>query len=455
MNLRLRSDIVDKKFIKTVSILALPVAMQCMLQSSFCMIDQMMIGQLGSSSITAVGVAGKFSSIYTVIVNSVAAVAGIMIAQYIGAKKEKESFRSFFLNSMVASIVSLLFMMVSIIFSENIIGIYTDDILAVDEGAIYLTIISLSFIPTAISTVTATWLRSNERAYIPLITSIIAVVCNTGLNYILIFGKFGVGAMGAKGAAYATLASQIINMILMVASFIFFAKKDSKRIDFGIKLEKMTAFQYLMILFPILINEFLWSLGENVYAYIYGHLDDLSFAAMTLTNPIQGLIMGALSGLSAAAGIIVGKLLGKKEYDNAYKDSKRLMVMGLVGSVALSLILVMLSELYVSIYNVEDYVKETATMLLFVFALYAPVKVSNMIVGAGILRSGGNTKIVMIIDIIGTWIFGVPLGFFAAYYLNQSIVGVYLILSFEEVIRLIISIIIFRQKKWMYGKIQV
>ena len=195
MNLRLRSDIVDKKFIKTVSILALPVAMQCMLQSSFCMIDQMMIGQLGSSSITAVGVAGKFSSIYTVIVNSVAAVAGIMIAQYIGAKKEKESFRSFFLNSMVASIVSLLFMMVSIIFSENIIGIYTDDILAVDEGAIYLTIISLSFIPTAISTVTATWLRSNERAYIPLITSIIAVVCNTGLNYILIFGKFGVGAM--------------------------------------------------------------------------------------------------------------------------------------------------------------------------------------------------------------------------------------------------------------------
>ena len=100
--------------------------------------------------------------------------------------------------------------------------------------------------------------------------------------------------MGAKGAAYATLASQIINMILMVASFIFFAKKDSKRIDFGIKLEKMTAFQYLMILFPILINEFLWRLGENVYADIYGHLDDLSFAAMTLTNPIQGLIMGSL-----------------------------------------------------------------------------------------------------------------------------------------------------------------
>ena len=105
--------------------------------------------------------------------------------------------------------------------------------------------------------------------------------------------------------------------------------------------------------------------------------------------------------------------------------------------------------MYVSLYQVESGIKHIARILLIVFALYSPVKVINMILGGGIIRSGGNTKIIMIIDIVGTWLVGIPLCLIAAYVLGLSIVPVYAILTFEEVVRLVITLVMFKKKTWM------
>jgi len=207
--------------------------------------------------------------------------------------------------------------------------------------------------------------------------------------------------------------------------------------------------QYLCILLPILICEFLWSLGENVYAAIYGHIGTDACAAMTLTSPIQMLLIGALSGLSQAAAILIGKSLGSEEYEKAYQESKKLMWCGLWGAVALSVLLIVCRGYYVQIYNVEESVRETAAQILFAFALVAPVKVLNMILGGGIIRSGGKTKYTMWIDATGTWVFGVPLGLLTAFVLDLSIPYVYFILSMEECVRLVISLVVFRKKNWM------
>ena len=207
--------------------------------------------------------------------------------------------------------------------------------------------------------------------------------------------------------------------------------------------------QYLGILAPILVCEFMWSLGENVYAAIYGHIGTDACAAMTMTGPIQGLMIGALSGLAQAAGILIGKSLGNEEYDKAYKDSKRLMWYGLAGSLVLSVALVLLGQFYVRIYNVEPQVRTMAYQLLVVFAIVSPVKVQNMILGGGIIRSGGKTQYVMWVDLIGTWIFGVPLGLLSAFVFDLPITYVYFIFSMEEVVRLLISVVIFRKKRWM------
>ncbi|MDO4490620.1 MAG: MATE family efflux transporter [Lachnospiraceae bacterium] len=438
-----------KQFTKTVGKIAIPVALQCMLQSSFSIVDQLMIGQLGKNSIAAVGLCSNFMLIFNVVMGAIGTVAGILISQFTGAEDEEEAWSGFTVSSLFGLLVAGLFMTAGIVFAGSILNIYTTDLKTVAEGIPYFRIVSFTFVPMTISTIVATWLRCNEHATIPLVSSFAAVICNTVLNYILIFGKFGFGKLGIKGAGFATTISQMINLLLMVAGFLYCLKRDNRKMQLSVHMKKVSGQEYLAMILPILISEFLWSLGQNVNSAVYGHLSTNDLAAYSLTAPIQGLIIGALSGLSAAAGVIIGKQLGKKEYDEAYTDSKRLMWMGFFGAVIMGAALIVCSGLYVSFYQVEDAIRQIAKLLLIVFALYSPVKVLNMILGGGIIRSGGHTKIIMTIDILGTWLVGIPLCFFAAYVLKLTIVPVYAILSVEEIVRLVITLVMFKKKTWM------
>lgn len=429
--------------------LAIPVALQSMLQSSFSIIDQIMIGQLGSVNIAGVGFAGKFASIFSVIVSAVAAVGGIMISQYMGQKNKHEVRRSFYMNLVLAFVIAGVFAVGCLALPETIMGLYTSDVATRDVAAEYLFILSGTFIPMAGATLLSTMFRCMEKARLPLYASIVSAIVNTFLNYVLIFGKFGFEAMGVRGAALATVIAQKTNFMLMFIMILILnpLKRDKK--DKRTEKIKFNWKQYVAMLLPILICEVAWSLGENVYAAIYGHIGTQSSAAMTLINPVQGLMIGALCGISQAAGIIIGKKLGNKEYDDAYESSKKLILYGAVGSVILSVVVVIFSPLYVGIYQVEESVKILTKQILFAYALVAPFKVLNMILGGGIIRSGGKTKYVMVIDIIGTWGFGVPLGLLSAFVLKLPIPYVYFILSLEECVRFLISLVVFKKKKWM------
>lgn len=439
----------NKGFLKSVCALAIPVALQSMLQASFSIVDQIMIGSLGSVQIAGVGIAGKFSSIYTVVVSAIGAVAGIMISQYMGQKNKYEIRRSFYLNLMFAVLLAGMFTAVCFAFPLGIMSLYTKDPLTQTAAGEYLFIIAGTFLPVAGATLLSTMLRCMEKAHLPLVASIVAAVLNTGLNYILIFGKFGIAPMGAKGAALATLVSQIANLLIMLAFMIGYRAELSKD---GTEKKKspFNTKQYAHMLLPILVCELLWSLGENVYAAIYGHMGTDASAAMTLINPVQGLMIGALCGLSQAAGVIVGKKLGSGEYEDAYSASKKLILYGFVGSAVLSCVVLATCGVYVEIYNVEDAVKLLTKHILIAYAVVAPFKVLNMILGGGIIRSGGETKYVMIIDIIGTWGFGVPLGLLSAFVLGLSVPWVYFILSLEECVRFGISLFVFKRKNWMH-----
>lgn len=403
------------EFMKTLCKIAIPVTLQSMLQSSFSIIDQIMIGQLGETNISAVGLCGNFSLIFSVVIGAVSTVAGILIAQFIGADDAKEAWCSLDVSLVCGIIISAMFLISSSVFSSQILGLYTKDTSIINAGAIYLQIVAFSYIPMVISTVLSSWLRCKEHAAIPFLISLGAVAVNTGLNYILIFGKLGFSSMGIKGAAIATLVSQLFNLVFIVIGFVVCVKKDGDKPVLSFRFEKISFGNYFIMIMPILVSEFLWSLGQNVESAVYGHLGTSNLAAYTLTCPIQGLIVGALSGLSAAAGVMVGKRLGKKEYDDAYKESKKIMCAGLIGAVLVSAMLIFIAEPYIRLYHVDFNVKALGKILLVVFALYAPIKVENMILGGGIIRSGGNTRIIMLIDIVGTWCIGIPLCLLAAY----------------------------------------
>ncbi len=437
-----------KEFQKELLQIAVPVTLQCLMQSSFSVVDQIMTGQLGSISIAGIGLGGKFASIYSVVIAAVASVAGIMIAQYIGKNDHKQVGRSFYTNLAVSLIFVMVFTSLSMTMPYQILGFYTDDESAVQGGVEYLRIYALSFLPVAVTSMFSAYLRCVGAAKVPLYVGIVASVANTVLNYILIFGNAGFPAMGVKGAAWASVIAQLSGCILTVLFFISLSRKNSWKISFEIRMDKVYMKQYLVILMPMLVCEFFWSLGENVYASIYGHVGTKAFAAMTLTNPLQALVMGALSGVSQAAGVMIGKRLGADDRGSAYQDSKRLMYTGLVCSILLSVLIIVLNQYYVLIFQVEEDVRMMTRYVLAVYALVAPVKVQNMILG-GILRSGGKTTFVMIIDMIGTWIFGVPLGLLSAFVFHLPIAAVYFVLSMEECIRVVISFIVFRKKKWM------
>lgn len=331
------------------------------------------------------------------------------------------------------------------VFSTQILGLYTKDISIINAGEVYFKIVAFSYIPMAISNILSSWMRCKEHAAIPFLASFGVVAVNTGLNYLLIFGKFGFPCMGIKGAAIATLISQLFNLAFIIVGFILSIRKDGDKPVLSLHFKKITIKDYLIMIMPILISEFLWSLGQNVESAVYGHIGTSNLAAYTLTCPIQGLIVGALSGLSAAAGVMVGK----KEYDDAYTESKKIMYAGLAGAIAVSSLRILFAGVYTDFYRVDYSVKELGKILLIIFALYAPVKVENMILGGGIIRSGGNTKIIMVIDIVGTWCIGIPLCLLAAYVFNWGIVGVYTLLTTEEIFRLVVSLLIFKKRTWM------
>ena len=438
-----------ERFFYSVCRLAVPAALQSMLQSSFSIVDQLMIGQLGSAEVAGIGLAGKFISIFSVGTSAVATVAGIMISQYVGRQSVREVRQSFHINLMLATGIAALFTAVCVGSPRRIMGLYTRDPAALAVALEYLGIYAAVFFPAAGTVMLSTLLRCMEKAYLPLWAGLISMLLNTMLNYVLIFGRFGIAPMGIAGAAVATVVSQGAGFLLILLMYLMNRGSFFDRRKESLGRQPFQWRQYGSILFPILICEFMWSLGENVYAGIYGRMGTVVCAAMTLLNPVQGLMIGALSGLAQAAGIIVGKKLGAGDRNGAYEAAGKLIRYGFVSSIALSMAVVLLRSGYVELYHVEEPIKELTRRIMLAYAAVAPAKVLNMIVGGGILRSGGRTEYVMAIDLVGTWLFGVPLGLLTAFVFHLSIPWVYFILSLEECVRFGISMVVLRRKKWM------
>ena len=434
----------EESFMKRSMKIAIPVALQAMLQSSFSIIDQVMVGQLGKESIAAVEIGGKPGFVFAFVSGAVATVTGIMVSQYIGKKDREKINSAMSVNLCVMLFLAVLTSLLCLFWPDALAGIFTGDEKVIGRAADYIRITAAIFPMSGVATVLAVLLRCENHANYPLYISAASAVVNTILNFSLIFGHMGMPAMGVKGAAIASVISQIVNLLLMLGAF-------GRLIDFrfSLRLEKEDLKQYVIMLVPIVCNEFLWTLGQNVNTYIYGHMGTCELAGMSLTGPIQVLLIGALSGLSQAAGILIGKRLGEQEYEKAYSESRILCLYGLIGSIVLSVLLILGRNYYISLYNVEDSVRRIGSLLLITFAVLAPVKVANMILGGGIIRSGGRTKYIMMIDIFGTWLVGVPLGLYTGLVLKLPIVWVYFILSQEELVRLIITIFMFRSRKWM------
>ena len=438
-----------KQYMKEILMIGLPVTLQSIFQASYSFVDQLMVGTLGTVSIAGSGLGGKFSSLVTFTLNAVAAVATVLIAQYHGNKDEKGISKSFTTCSFIAVLVAMLFVLPGFFCPGFLMGIYSDETEVVLVAADYLRVIAISYLPMTTTLMLSALFRSVEKSKYPMYVSVLAVFANMFFNWIFIFGKLGCPRLGIVGAAFGTLISRLLEAVVLLLILLHLNRKNFMHVRLmGLWDLKFYA-KISVIVFPILLNEFSWSVGENIYAAIYGRLGKDALAAMTLTNPLQGLFIGMFSGLSSAAVVMVGKRLGQNDKEEAFFISKFLIKAGFIGSFIISAVLVVLVPFYVRLYNIEPEVAKITCYIVYALAAVIFAKILNMILGGGIIRSGGDTKITLIIDLIGTWIFGVPLGLLAAFVFHLPIYWVYFILSLEEVVRLVIGFIFFYRKKWM------
>lgn len=439
----------NNAFLKEILSVAVPVSMQSLFQSSFSLIDQVMAGQLGTCSIAAIGLGSKFPNVYIISLAAIGTSASIMISQYCGKKDSRGINQSLIINSIFGIIITILFLLPSLLLSKRIISLYTNDAETMVMAASYLKIIALGYIPLLITTMLSALLRNTGNASLPMISGIISVILNTGLGYILIFGKYGAPKLGITGTAAAATAARLIECLVLAILYIKASKRSFFKLRLSCKIPVTFLKKAMIIGSPIIINEFLWGLGDTMYGVIYGHIGTEEMAAMTITGPLQGISIGFFTGISAAAAIMAGNMLGREDKENAYIISIKFIKIGIICSVVLGLILTISTKSYLALFNISEYTSKTAEVITYIFSLVLFIKVSNMIIAGGIIRSGGKTKYSLYLDLLGTWGIGVPIGFASAFLWKMPIYEVYILISSEELVRFIIELFILKSKKWM------
>jgi len=315
--------------------------------------------------------------------------------------------------------------------------------------------VAWSYLPCMLTMMYSAVLRSTGQVKLPMYASTSAVVINLVLNYLLIFGHFGFPKLGLMGAAIATcLARSIEFLIILVAAYwqrhvVAFRHPGEL---FG--MEAGLFRRFFATCLPIVMTELLWVLGESGYAVVYGRMGTDEIAAMTMTYPLQGLSIGLLCGLAGAASVLVGNRLGAGNFDGAIDYANKLIRIGVLFALAVGGLVALASPFYVALYGTSAEVQQMGQFCVLVFCGFLWVKVANMIVAGGVLNSGGDSKFVFAMESMATWIVGVPSGFLMAFYFELPVYWVYLVLSFEELVRLLVGYARVRSKKWVRSLVE-
>lgn len=439
----------DKIFLRKTFMIAAPIAMQALLNTLLNLIDTIMIGRLGESTVAAVGLANKVFFVFSLLLFGIVSGAGILTAQYWGKRDILNIRRVLGMSLLLGVISSLIFLIPAIFCPQLIMKIFTNSASAIEIGIIYLGIVAFSYPLTAITNAYVSLLRGINEVKVPVIISIIAICVNIGLNYILIFGNFGAPKMGVAGAAYATLIARIVEASSMV--IIVYLKKSPA----AAKLKELVSFHkefvknFFTHVSPVIANEFMWGLGVTIYSLVYGRMGDAAMAAITITQTVEQLFLVVFQGIGAATTVILGNELGANHLKKAEEYAKNLLFIQFILGILTMLVSFLLKTPITWMFSVTEEAAGYIKKCIIVFGLFAPFKVFNYVNIVGILRSGGDTKASLIIDTAGVWFIGIPLAFLGGILLKQPIYIVYAMVLVEEIFKMLVGYPRYRQKKWL------
>lgn len=439
----------DGIFLKKAVRIALPVAMQGMLNTIVNLVDTMMIGALGATAIAAVGLANKVFFVFTLLVFGIVSGSGVLAAQYWGNGDIKNIKKVVGLALTLAVAASIAFLVPAVVCPEAVMRIFTASEDAIQVGAGYLTIVALSYPATAVSNTFVAMLRATGRVKAPVVISSCTIFINIFFNYTFIYGNFGAPAMGAAGAALATLMARLAEALSIILVVYLGKAPVAARFKEMFGYSREFLIQFFSTTSPVIANEFIWGLGTTLYSLAYGRMGNDAVAAITIATTIQDIVTVLFQGLSAATAVIMGNEMGAGKLKRAERYAKNFLILQLIVTILGALFCVAIRWQIIGVYNITPEIAESVSRCIIVFALFMPFKMFNYVMVVGILRSGGDTKMCLLLDCSGVWMIGVPMAFLGGLFFGFPIHIVYAMVMLEEVYKAIFGYWRYRQKKWL------
>lgn len=438
-----------KDFYKETIAIALPIALQSLITIGVNLVDNIMLGSLGETALSASALAVSFIGFYNICCMGLGMGASVLVSRFYGMKDLSSLKKSVSLMLRFTILIGLFFTLFAAIIPSGIMQMYTPDEVVIRDGVRYLKWSVPCFLLMGLVTTTSIVLRSVGQTKVPLLGSCIAFFINIGANYIFIFGKLGAPAMGIEGAALGTLISRIFEFVFNCGFFLIIDKRIGYRIKdlFG-RCGDMLG-EYLRISIPVLVSDVLLGLGMNVVAMVMGRIGKEFVSANSITTVTQQLSTAMIQGMSQAGCIVTGHNLGKGEIEKARKQGWTFLLFGFIVGAFAGILIMLIGDLIISFYNITEETRQVASSLMDAIGVIVIFQSANSIITKGVLRGGGDTKVLMIADNIFLWLVSIPLGYVAGLVLHLPAFWIYFSLKMDQFLKAFWCMYRLKSGKWI------
>ncbi|HIT94609.1 MAG TPA: MATE family efflux transporter [Candidatus Faecivivens stercoripullorum] len=444
-----RSMLKDRQFLKTLVTLMLPIVAQNLITLAAQMMDSLMLGRLGQIELSASSLANQPFFIFNLLIFGMASGSSVLNAQFWGKGDVRSIKIVISICLKVALTVSILLGAAVIIFPETVMRIYTDDPEIIAAGAEYLKIVGFCYFFFGLSNTLLTTIRSVGIVRIAVIDSIFSLVCNSGLNYLLIFGSFGFPKLGIRGAAIATVIARMGEAVIVLVYILVIDRKLRFKIrdfwEFDVGLLK----NYLKNGLPVAFNEVLWSVGISIQSMVMGRLGASVVSASQIASIVQQFSSVLIFGVANAAAIIIGNDIGAGKMERARERVTWFRIIGVILGIFASCLILGLSGPVVSFYNVPEETKQLATEMLRVLAVIVLFVAQTGIGVVGLLRGGGDPRFALFVDLAGLWLVATPAALLSAFVFGAPVLVVYACTKLDEPVKLLMLAWRMRNHRWM------
>jgi len=444
----------DRDFMNKFLSIAVPVTLQNFLSSSLNLTNNIMVGQLGDSSVAAVGLANQIYFVLNVILSGIGGGISVYISQFWGSQRYSQIKKVVSLSIAITFIAAMIFFIPSFFAPRFVLSMLSTDVSVIRIGSEYLRPVSISFLLMVFSVCFSSALRSTGNVRLPLVANFAGIILNTVLNYVLIFGKLGFPAMGVAGSAYATVTARVAESMIIL--WAVYATRSVVSIRFRDMLNIGTDLvrRFFRTSGELIIKDGVWAIGTSLYMVIYALMSTEAAAAVNITSTIRNMCSIFFNGISAACLIMVGNKIGENDRETAYKYACRFLRITIGISIAICILMISIRPLVLAPYKVSQTVEISAMGLLMASAVLLPFQTYASVAIVGAMRGGGDIRFTIFLDVTAVWVIGMPLAWLGGMVLRLDIVWVFFIVTLQEVYKAVMCFWRIRSKKWINNMVQ-